>query len=208
MEGTGKKVAIYGTGAKAYLVGRWKNLTRTAVQSSTTLRSPLHDHLPTTTLPMQMQTSTSSHHTLVSNGKVPSPFHLAKKSPTWVSAGTYIHWWCTYQTKRRPNIWQPSRSGRSSAHTTSLRCKSSMGSYSTLLWLSQWDALISPAWRPCSAPSTVILSFHTHPRETHQTTQPGGNINSGMQVSTSPSPGPTPLLSTRHTQTQALASVW
>lgn len=46
MEGAGKKVAIYGTGAKAYPVGRWKNLMRTAVQSSMTLCSPLHDHLP------------------------------------------------------------------------------------------------------------------------------------------------------------------
>ena len=100
------------------------------------------------------------------------------------------------------------RSGRQNACITSSKLKNSTVNYRTLLWLSQQDTLISQTWRPCSPPSTIVLSFHTHPCEATKMTLPGGNPDSSSQMSPSLSPGPIPLSSTEHSQMQALVSAW
>ena len=208
MGGAGRKGVGYGTGERPSPMAWQKNLTRTATRASVTSLTSLHDPKPIMISPMQMQTSTDSHLCWASNGRAPRRFPSARRCPTWASDGTCTHRWCTYQMERRPSIWQQSRSGKRNTHTTSSKHKNSMESYRMLLWLSQRDMLISQTWRPCSPPSIVVLSFHTHPLEVTKMTLPGGNPNSGTQVLPLPSLAPSPSLNAEHSQMQALVLAW
>ena len=206
--GVGRKEVAYGMEERPSPAAWQKNLMRTVTQASvTSLTSPRDPELMMI-LPMQTWTLTDSRPCWASNGRAPRRFPLVKRCPTWASAGICAHRWCTYQMKRRPSIWQQSRSGRQNAHITSSKHKNSMESYRTLLWLSQRDALISQTWRPCSPPSTVVLSFHTRPLKVTRMTLPGGNPDSGTQASPSLSLAPAPSSNTEHSQTQALVSAW
>ena len=190
--GVGRKEVTYGMEERPSPAAWQKNLTRTVTQASVTyLTSPRDPELMMTS-PMQTWTSTDSRPCWASNGRAPRRFPLARRCPTWASAGICTHRWCTYEMKRRPSIWWQSRSGRRNACITSSKHKNSMESYRMLLWLSQQDALISQTWRPCSPPSMVVLSFHTRPLKVTRMTLPGGNPDSGAQASPSPSLAPAP----------------
>ena len=205
---TGRREVDYGMEGRPSPVAWQKSLMRTAKQASTTSLSSPHNQKPIVTSPTQMQTLIGSHMCWVSNGRAPRSSPLAKRCLIWGFAGTCTRRSYTYQMRKRPSTWQQSRSGRRNAHITSSKLKNSTVNYRTLLWLSQQDALISQTWRPCSPPSTIVLSFHTRPCEATKTTSPGGNPDSSSQTSPSLSPGPIPLLSTEHSRTQALVSAW
>ena len=177
-----------------------------AAPASAISRTPPLDLQLTATSPMRMQTSMSCRRCSVSSGRAQRQSPLEKRSHIWASAGTYARRWYTYQTRKKQNTWWQLRSGKKSRRTTSLKPKGSTENYSTLLWLSQRDALTSPTWRPCSPPSTTVLSFHTHPRGGPQTTWPGGSVNSGAQTSPSPSLGPAPSSNTECSPMQNLVS--
>ncbi|KAH8997874.1 hypothetical protein EDB86DRAFT_2913778 [Lactarius hatsudake] len=100
----------------------------------------------------------------------------------------------------------PSRNGRPSARTTSSKPRSYTASYSTHRWSSQQDVLTSPAWRPCWARSTVVLSFRTPHPATLKVTSDGGGSSSAGQRLPPPSRNPGPSQTTAHTLTRAPGS--
>ncbi|KAJ6482383.1 hypothetical protein DFH09DRAFT_1055234, partial [Mycena vulgaris] len=96
-------------------------------------RSAFHGNYP------RITTSAARSHSRVSSGISSfEPWHLARR--------------------RRQNTFSRSQSGSLRHRIPSRQSGSSTGSSYTLASLLQWDALISPTWRPCWGSSTIVLT--------------------------------------------------
>ena len=182
-------------------MGRAKNLTKTAVHHCMTSPGPHHARQRMLNSPMQTMTSTASQRGLGSNGSHPSQSPSGQRSPTWDSAGICMRTLCTFPRRRKPNTWQLSQSERRGIPTTSSRCRSSTASFSMHPWSSLQDALFSPAWKPCLAPSITVLSSLTPHPATPQMTSAGGNASSAAPTCPDPYSNPNPSSIFGHTRT-------
>ena len=207
-EAVGRMVVVCGMGEKIYQMTQQKSLMKTVVQSFATCLIPLHNQQKIENLHTPTLTSTNFWLTWGSNGRPPSQSHLERRSHTWAFVGTCTCELYTFMMRKRLGIWQSLLNGERGAPMISSRCRSCMESSYMQHWSSLQDVLISPAWRPCSPLSTIVLSTLTPLPGAPQNTWTGGSTNFASLTSPFPSPNHNPSPTTRLTQMTALDLAW
>src|SRR6266702_1429597 len=208
MGAAGRTAAASGTEAKTCRMVPQRSSMRIAAPRSMTWQMPLPVPRKTKFSPTPKQTSTRYRSASEFGGRCRNRSPLGRKSLTSAFAGIYAHALYTCSRRKKRSTWLQSQNGNLSARTTSSKRRNYMANSSTLLWSCQQDALISPAWKPCWAPSITVYSYRTPHPVTRQVTLNGGSSNSTNPRSPGPSLSPNPSSITMLTPTQAPFLGW
>jgi hypothetical protein len=154
--------------------------------------------------PMVIQTSITYQTFWEFHGKIQRQSPSPMQSHTWASHGTSKCRLSQSHQKRKGSTSTQSRAGPHAPPMSSRTCKSCMESCCMPPSWSQWVELTLQTWKPCSAPSMAVLSFHTMHRTTLQMTSSGGKAPSHLQSSLVPSQDHPSSFTSKHIPMPAL----